>query len=164
MTDKTGVALTFLLVTGFTGFHHHHFGSVARNPPVSVYWVFIRFAAHHFMAFRTVLFGHFDVSRVGEENVVGLPRIDQPGDIPILFLQPLRQLDKIGLLLGVPLSRFVTFHTFGQRRDTGEGAVLPKGMAILALRSGPSLSVFEVAERHGLDLLAVDKSREDQPA
>ena len=63
---------------------------------------------------------------MGEEDIVGLLGIDQPGDIFILLFQLLGQLDEIGLFLGTPLGRFMAFHTFGQRRNTGESAILPK--------------------------------------
>lgn len=162
MTGKTGVAFPFFLMTGLTGLHGHHFRGIARDPFVAIRRILVGLSPHRSMTSSAIGLGHFDMGGMGEKDMIGLPGIDQPWDVFIILFELLGQFDKISLLLGTTLGRFMAFQTFSQAWNPGEAAIGPEIMAVFTFQ-GDILSMSLVTEMNRLILSGLDKGRESNP-
>jgi hypothetical protein len=101
----------------------------------------------------------FDMGGVGKEDAVGLPRIDQPGDLSArhhVFV------DEDGFIFGVPLDILMAFDALSEFRDTGIAAVFPEVVAAFTPFTH-QLVVQPVVEIERLAFLGVKKFWENDP-
>jgi hypothetical protein len=97
------------------------------------------------------------VGGMGVENVVRLPRIDPPGNFPVLLDEILHQ---FALVLGISHGRLMAFLALLHSGNAGEGAIRSECVTVFTI----AVLMGDVAKIHGLHFLGIEEVGKDDPS